>query len=177
MTVQQAYCMLMLSIKNKAANWSTQSLVVTIYTTYSNSKKIHTLSTPYTYVLLLLLTINTCTVPARLKMKFYTRDLSSHKRTAGDSKRLGCSVVSTDKLLPTFRWSTLPSSSGSNSPSTLQMNALRSMETQNTPQPARRLESLEDLYSQNLEQSQSAEGQMADDAGAASHTTKYSRTV
>lgn len=178
MTIEQAYSMLMLSTKNKAAKWSTQRLVVTVYTTYCNSKKFRTLSTPHTYVLVLLLTINTCTVlPVKLKMKFYIRDLSSHNRTDGDSKRLGCFVVSTGKLLPTFRWSTLPSSSGSNSPSTLQMNALRSTETQNTLQPARRLVSSEVFYSQNLDKNQSAEGQTADGACAASHTTKYSRTV
>jgi len=45
MTVQQAYCMLMLSIKNKAANWSTQGLVVTVYNTYCNSKKFRYLIT------------------------------------------------------------------------------------------------------------------------------------
>ena len=110
-------------------------------------------------------------------MKCYIRDLSSDNRTPGDSKRLGCSVVSTGKLLPTVRRRTLPSSSGSNSPSTLQTNALRSMETQNTPQFARRLESSEVFYSQNLDQNRSAEGKMADGAYAASHTTKYSRTV
>jgi len=71
MTVQQAYCMLMLSIKNNVANWSTQSLMVTVYTTYCNSNKFRTLSTPYIYVLLLLLTINTCTVlPVKLRINF-----------------------------------------------------------------------------------------------------------
>jgi len=139
--------MLMLSMKNKVANWSTQSLIVTVYTTYCNSKNFRTLSTPYIYVLLLLLTINTCTVlPVRLKMKFYVRDLNSHNRTAGDSKRLGFFVVSTGKLLPTFRRSTLPSSSGSNSPSTLQMNALRSKKPQNKRPPARRFKTSEVFY-------------------------------
>lgn len=170
--------MLMLFIKDKVAYWSTQILVVTIYATYCNSKQFCTLSTPYIYVLLLLLTINTCTVlPVRLKMKFYVRDLSPHNRTAGDSKHLGCFVVPTGKLLPIFRRSTLPSYSGSNSSSTLQTNALRSMKTQNTRQPARRLESSEVFYSQNLDQSPSAEGQMAEVACAASHTTKYSTAV
>jgi len=170
--------MLMLSIKNIVANWSTQSLIVTVYTTYCSSKQFRTFSTPYIYVLLLLLTTHTRMVlPVRLKMKFYVQDLNSHNRTAGDSKRPGCFVVSTGKLLPTFRRSTLPSSSGSNSPSTLQMNALRSMKPQNTRQPARRLESSEVFYSQNLDQSPSAEGQMADVTCAASHTTTYSGTV
>jgi hypothetical protein len=37
------------------------------------------------------------------------------------------------------------------------------METQNTPQPARRLESSEFFYLQNLNQRQPSEGQMAGD--------------
>jgi hypothetical protein len=47
-------------------------------------------------------------------------------------------------------------------PIDLKMNALRSMEIQNTLQPARRVESTEVFYSQNFDQSQSSERQMAD---------------
>lgn len=108
----------MLPIKNKAANWSIQSLVVTVYTTYCNSKMFGSC-------------LHRTCIASRCFLRGWKLNFI-YEIWAGDLEHLECFVASSGKLLPTFRRSTLPASSWSNNPSTAKMNALRSMEIQNT---------------------------------------------